>query len=55
MHFDKSYIIGIPKLSKKRLERCFEKFKNQNIDVELWEGKYGLEVDLNEYKKIQSF
>ena len=51
MNFDKSYIIGIPQLSQKRLDRCFEKFKNQNIDVELWEGKYGLEVDLDEYKK----
>ncbi len=50
MHFDKAYIIGIPKLTSKRLNRCFKKFNEQGIEVKLWEGKHGLEVDIEKYK-----
>ena len=51
MHFDKAYIIGIPKLSANRLDNCFKKFKEQDIDVSLWEGLHGLEINIEEYKK----
>ena len=51
MHFDKAYIIGIPKFSSKRLDKSFKKFNEQGIDVELWEGLYGLEIDIEKYKK----
>ena len=53
MNFDKSYIIGIPQLSQKRLDRCFKKFKDQNINVELWEGVYGADINLDKYKKME--
>tara|TARA_Y100001970_G_scaffold80605_1_gene102341 strand:+ start:318 stop:1025 length:708 start_codon:yes stop_codon:yes gene_type:complete len=51
MHFDEAYIIGIPKLSANRLDKCFKKFKKQNIDAKLWEGIHGLEVNIEKYKK----
>ena len=51
MNFDKAYIIGIPKLTPSRIKKCFDKFKEQNISVELWEGINGLEVDIEKYKK----
>lgn len=50
MHFDKAYIIGLPKLSSKRLDKCFKKFNEQGIKVELWEGIHGLEVDTEKYR-----
>ncbi|MAV58380.1 MAG: hypothetical protein CMG07_05315 [Candidatus Marinimicrobia bacterium] len=53
MHFDKAYIIGIPKLTPLRLEKCFNKFLEQNISVELWEGINGIEVDIQKYKKLK--
>ena len=51
MHFDKAYIIGLPNHTNKRLDRCFKRFKREKVDVELWEGIYGLDVDINKYQK----
>jgi len=51
MHFDKAYIIGLPNHTNKRLDRCFKRFKREKVDVELWEGVYGLDVDINKYQK----
>ena len=46
MNFDKAYIIGIPQLTPSRIKKCFEKFEEQNIAVELWQGINGSEVDI---------
>ena len=51
MHFDKAYIIGLPNHTNKRLDRCFKRFKREKVNVELWEGIYGLDVDINKYQK----
>ena len=52
MNFDKAYIIGIPKLTPLRIEKCFHNFEKQNIEVKLWEGINGLEVDIEKYKNL---
>ena len=51
MHFDKAFIIGLPGHTNKRLERCFKRFKRENVDVKLWQGIYGLDVNIKEYQK----
>ncbi len=51
MHFDKAFIIGLPGYTNKRLDRCFKRFKREKVDVELWPGIYGLDVDTNKYQK----
>ena len=49
MHFDKAFVIGLPKYSDKRLERCFRRFKKEGVHAELWEGLYGLEIFSTEH------
>jgi GR25 family glycosyltransferase involved in LPS biosynthesis len=51
MHFDKAFIIGLPGHTNKRLERCFKRFKREGIEVELWAGIYGLDVNIKEYQQ----
>ena len=49
MHFDKAYIIGLPKHTKNRLDKTFQLFKEQDVNAMLWEGIYGLDVNIKEY------
>jgi len=50
MHFDKAYIIGLPNHTNKRLDRCFKRFKREKVDVELWPGLYGPDINIQEYQ-----
>ena len=52
MHYDKAFIIGLPKYSDKRLERCFSRFKKEEVSVKLWEGIYGPDVNIKNYKQL---
>ena len=52
MHFNKAFIIGLPKHTGKRLERCFKRCKREGIDALLWPGIYGLDVDIEKYKQL---
>ena len=33
MHFDKAFVIGLSKHSNKRLERCFSRFKKEEVNA----------------------
>jgi GR25 family glycosyltransferase involved in LPS biosynthesis len=50
MHFDKAFIIGLPDHMDKRLERCFKRCEGEGVNIKLWSGIYGLDVDIPEYQ-----
>ena len=50
MHFDKAFVIGLPKYTNKRLERCFKLLKKEGVDANLWPGIYGLDVNIKDYQ-----
>ena len=52
MHFDKAFIIGLPKHTKNRLDKTFQLFKEQDVNAMLWEGIYGLDVNIKEYQTL---
>ena len=50
MHFDIAFIIGLPSHTNKRLDRCFKRCEREGVDIDLWPGLYGLDVDIAEYQ-----
>ena len=50
MHFDKAFIIGLPDHTNKRLDRCFQRCEREGVKIKLWNGIYGLDVDIPKYQ-----
>ena len=46
MHFDKAFIIGLPNHTNKRLDRSLQRCKREGVDIQLWNGVYGPDVDI---------
>ena len=50
MKFDKAYVIGSEKVSKKRLDNFFKKNTLKNKEIKIWPAINGLDVNIKKYR-----
>jgi len=53
MKFDKAYVIGSEKVSKKRLDNFFKKNTLKNKEIKIWPAINGLDVNIKKYQDLK--